>query len=1047
MNAHKKSQQKPTRIKVKKAQQATSSPKPTTSSKHDRGEHIAHALEHAAHYLPAQSPISLFVHHNTLHAFQHMPFHQAVLKAGELLNANAYVSTTRFRQLMAQGKFEDQDIEQVLDDYNAITPEPSTAPYHELEIDDRALRYCWLTRNIEPTTPQALDWQLHEQHLLDRLPEDTLNAARITRGVEAWVQEALGQEQDQWLKALTGHAGQAGQRAFYDRFGHKASADALKRISAQHLPAIALSLMWTRVSEICEPASDAAAAALTRRDARRRATSAVSSLLSSMAALYMDEGQAQWTMPHRERGFYQAVLHQLQAHGGEHLKWLGFLRKKLKTWEQLDAKQATLNLLAQTEDDDLEDLIHQSLQLLPGWAGMFARLEAFPQERRTHDFPISLNDYLAIALLLIQSAQHYFIGEDQPLSAFFDQEQPTQDQAPQLHDEGLTLFLSLVYTGANALKVAQAQDKTLQALLKAQAAFDQSTRQRLLQEAMELSYERKILTALAQQHQEQDLSLPRRLRPSLQATFCIDDREESYRRLMEEVDPACETFGAAGFFGLAIAYRGIDDAQTADLCPVGVVPRHEILEYATDEDAQTAQTRQQRRNLWAKLDLLLDDSARGAISGTGLSMIMGPLGAASLSARILSPRRAAKLHDWIHKKAFPTPTTRQVFARQDTPASSPTRNVGYTLDERVERAATFFENIGAINNHARLFVVVGHGSSSQNNPHRAAYDCGACSGKHGGPNARLMADICNDPEVRKGLAARNIIIPEDTWFIGSFHDTCDDRIDWFDLDLVPKTHAKDLEHVMEVFRQASAQNALERCRRFASAQGIKTPNAALAHVQDRANHLSEPRPELGHATNALCIVGRRSWTRGLFLDRRAFLVCYDPSIDKEGKFLERIIAAAGPVGAGINLEYYFSHVDNDRYGCGTKLPHNMTGLIGVINGTGGDLRPGLPWQMVEVHEPIRLLVVVESTPARLLEIAGRQPVLAELILGQWIRLACIDPETHQSYVFKNGAFLPWSAPSTEIPTKAHSVDWFYGHMESLSPALISSAITPQEASR
>ena len=69
-----------------------------------------------------------------------------------------------------------------------------------------------------------------------------------------------------------------------------------------------------------------------------------------------------------------------------------------------------------------------------------------------------------------------------------------------------------------------------------------------------------------------------------------------------------------------------------------------------------------------------------------------------------------------------------------------------------------------------------------------------------------------------------------------------------------------------------------------------------------------------------------------------------------------------PVCAGISLEYYFSYVDNEGYGCGTKLPHNITGLIGVMNGHASDLRTGLPLQMVEVHEPVRILFVIETTP-------------------------------------------------------------------------------------
>src|SRR5437762_965210 len=66
---------------------------------------------------------------------------------------------------------------------------------------------------------------------------------------------------------------------------------------------------------------------------------------------------------------------------------------------------------------------------------------------------------------------------------------------------------------------------------------------------------------------------------------------------------------------------------------------------------------------------------------------------------------------------------------------------------------------------------------------------------------------------------------------------------------------------------------------------------------------------------------------GLFLDRRAFLVSYDPVRDDDGAVLARIMEAAVPVVAGISLEYYFGYVDPTGYGCGTKLPHNVTSLL------------------------------------------------------------------------------------------------------------------------
>ena len=178
---------------------------------------------------------------------------------------------------------------------------------------------------------------------------------------------------------------------------------------------------------------------------------------------------------------------------------------------------------------------------------------------------------------------------------------------------------------------------------------------------------------------------------------------------------------------------------------------------------------------------------------------------------------------------------------------------------------------------------------------------------------------------------------------------------------------------MEAIETARRREAHERCRRFDAVPRWYPPLAALAHVQGRAADLAQPRPEYGHATNAFCIIGRRARTRGLFLDRRAFLVSYDPALDHDGAILARIMAAVVPVVAGISLEYYFSYVDPSGYGCGTKLPHNVTSLLGVMDGAQSDLRTGLPWQMVEIHEPTRLAIVVEGARGSSLARRAGQP--------------------------------------------------------------------------
>jgi uncharacterized protein YbcC (UPF0753/DUF2309 family) len=275
--------------------------------------------------------------------------------------------------------------------------------------------------------------------------------------------------------------------------------------------------------------------------------------------------------------------------------------------------------------------------------------------------------------------------------------------------------------------------------------------------------------------------------------------------------------------------------------------------------------------------------------------------------------------------------------------------------------------------------------------------------------------MANHPAVRALLKDKGIVIPGTTWFIGGMHDTAADQVAFYDENILTTTIAERHKQVVADFEKALDLNAKERSRRFASINTKNDLQTVRKDILKRSVSMFEPRPELGHGTNTLCIVGRRDITKKLFLDRRAFLNSYDYRTDPDGKLLTGVMRPIGLVCGGINLEYYFSRVDNYKLGAGTKLPHNVMGLIGVANSSDGDLRPGLPLQMIEVHDPVRLLIIVEHFPEMVLKAIQSAPEIYEWYINEWVHIVALHPETGEFFYFKEGQFAPYKSLTPAVP--------------------------------
>lgn len=507
----------------------------------------------------------------------------------------------------------------------------------------------------------------------------------------------------------------------------------------------------------------------------------------------------------------------------------------------------------------------------------------------------------------------------------------------------------------------------------------------ILQNAYEWTYYDDVLSGLKLVAPE-----PKKQQASFQAMFCIDDRECSLRRYIETNDQNCETFGTPGFFTVEFFFKPEHGKFYSKLCPAPVTPKYLIKEIDTTSVR--------------KKDAHFTNQSHSLVRGWIISQTLGFWSAIKLFLNIFRPTMSpATAHSFNHMDQF----SKLTIENTDPKDIENGLQIGFNVDEMVTRVEALLKSVGLVKDFAPIVYLIGHGSSSVNNPHYAGYDCGACSGRPGSVNARVMCYMANKKEVREKLAKNGIVIPETTQFLGGLHDTSRDEIAFFDESSLSPVNIENHKKNKLVFDRSLDSNAKERSRRLVSIDSTLPAKKIHEKVKTRSVSIFEPRPELNHATNTLCIVGSRNLTKGLFLDRRAFMNSYDYRIDPDGKILTGIMKPLGPVCGGINLEYFFSRVDNHKLGAGTKLPHNVMGLFGVANGIDGDLRPGLPLQMIEVHDPLRLLIIVEHFPEVVLSTIKSFDPMYEWFINEWINLIAVNPETKQFFVFKEGNFVPY----------------------------------------
>lgn len=1031
-------------------------------------EHIVQALHHLDHILPAQAPILNFVHHNTIHGFQHLPFEEALAQFEKLTGIEGYLPDNQHRKFYEQGRIDDSDLFAALSANANLQSDDVFCELLNRKIYRKELYRLAMLFDFSAISASQFIWQTQElnilksksaeslwQHILDKLD---LNET------ELHVEDLFDLTPEQVVNWQNSNSKQYVEELLTKSFAEIGKTFTLRGFIANLTGVDCLDFVRPQLIRLCASA--------------------------------LDEGVAAWSVPNRsELGLYGAWRAMLDFDANAFLA------------ELPNAPE----LLAQLPDDAIDTIIFhletqhipqekwadylQRLALeIPGWAGMINWREQHSEYTTENDIKPKLADFLAIRLTLdrlylnqtcrdlwqcdarLDKLQTYFeknLAEFSVRSEFYTgnlpeylsqqaqdllntpsiknnfeqladlistwQNSPLAKTKESIYNEGWRLFHLCQHLDLNTPQIEALSSELLREMLKLLHDFNAEERNKIWLIAYERHYREQIFHGLTENYQR-GRWYQRDKRPSAQLIFCMDDREEAIRRHLEEHNPEIETLGAAGFFGVPMNYKGLDDEKVTPLCPVVVVPSHEVQEIPTRQGLSILSAHQSgRKKLLHAANVLHQSLRRNTVLSYPLIDIFAPFTLVNLLGKSLIPKSQNGLMNGLTRFFMPEPETKLHFSAENNSrvATPELPRLGFTDNEQADRVTGFLRNTGLTYGFAKIVVLMGHGSISQNNPHLAAYDCGACSGRHGGPNARVFAAMANRPEIRILLAERGIEIPADTWFIGSEHNTCNEIIDWYDLNVMPSERADALKTLQQKLQHAQQMSAHERCRRLASAPKNPTPSKALFHIQERATDFSQARPELGHATNAFAVVGRRALTQGAFFDRRAFLISYDPTQDPEGKTLEGILLAVGPVGAGINLEYYFSTVNNERFGCSTKIPHNITGLFAVMEGASSDLRTGLPRQMIEIHEAMRLQIIVEAKTSVLEQIYARQPSLSELIGGGWVHLSAKDPDSEAIFVFERGVgFVQWQAEKQALPIYEKSSNYYSNHSEPLPPVLI-----------
>lgn len=906
-----------------------------------KGSDIRELIQRSSLVLSHYWPMTGFVHHNPIRSLETLRFHEAVEKAHRFVGGRGYLQNEQYRQLVDTGRIASEHLESAV---KAVSSD------QEIELGGKtisnfAVRRAHLLSGITAPSPETV--------------------AALVDGGRTYIDESVSPE---------------------------------FRMNAAQVRQLSTLLGKSRAAEAGICSIDTNILAWCDRKAHKQLEWLVNRELIKWCEAYLDEGHASWPMPDREQGFYTAWKSLAS------MEWspcgISDVSKKIAALPS-DSEAALISQLEALSipRENWQDVITFELTSLYGWAS-FINWRA---EHESYDWqaahPIDLVQYLAVRMFYVCELAQLSCKLDLGIEGSFEAMLAYEEASRSKHPDSRLADAWRLSILASALAVApgsllDAGSEELRTLVKWLDQFPESEHGPVWLEAYEAGYQSGLVGKLQGVVAQRGAEKEGVSRPLAQAMFCIDVRSEPFRRSLEAVG-RYETIGFAGFFGIPMRCRALGQEHNTDQLPAIVSPKYEVHEVARASQKEELLRHNAGENFMHTIHEMLRDMKLHVLTPYVMVESLGWLFGIQLFGRTLFPRTYRRWRAMARKAIAPPVGTTMTIDRDDC-------GLGLTEEEQAISIETALKTMGLVKNFARLVVVAGHTSTSDNNPYEAALNCGACGGNSGKPNARLFAAMANRPHVRKHLADNGIDVPEDTYFVGAVHDTTTDIVELHDLEDLPASHEQDVERFRADLKKAALRTNIERCARLPGAGANLSAEDAHKEIDRRAGDWSETRPEWGLAGNAAFIIGNRTLTKSVNLEGRAFLNSYDYRIDPTGALLQGILGGPMVVGQWINAEHYFSATDTEVYGAGSKIYHNVVGRIGIMSGPRSDLRTGLAWQSMMngeavYHEPLRLFVVIEAPRDRIESLFDQNATLKQLRDNEWIHLMAIDYDGEETF--------------------------------------------------